>query len=97
MLPCRYALTPDTLKNTSKNYAVMGSTHIRCGDSLKDKMDEFLEDTDRYDTQTDFVNTALRNQLERERLKDERMTAEDKENIRNIIREEIKAELQNKT
>ena len=75
----------------------MGSTHIRCGDSLKDKMDEFLEDTDRYDTQTDFVNTALRNQLERERLKDERMTAEDKENIRNIIREEIKAELQNKT
>jgi len=69
----------------------MGSTHIRCGDSLKDKMDEFLEDTDRYDTQTDFVNTALRNQLERERLKDERMSAEDEENMRKIIREEIKA------
>jgi len=69
----------------------MSSTHIRCGDSLKDKMDEFLEDTDRYDTQTDFVNTALRNQLERERLKDERMSAEDEENMRKIIREEIKA------
>jgi len=69
----------------------MGSTHIRCGDSLKEKMDEFLEDTDRYDTQTDFVNTALRNQLERERLKDERMSAEDEENMRKIIREEIKA------
>jgi len=69
----------------------MGSTHIRCGDSLKDKMDEFLEDTDRYDTQTDFVNTALRNQLEREKLKDERMSAEDEENMRKIIREEIKA------
>lgn len=69
----------------------MGSTHIRCGDSLKDKMDEFLEDTDRYDTQTDFVNTALRNQLERERLKDERMSAEDEENMRKIIRQEIKA------
>jgi len=69
----------------------MGSTHIRCGNSLKEKMDEFLEDTDRYDTQTDFVNTALRNQLERERLKDKRMSAEDEENMRKIIRKEIKA------
>jgi len=75
----------------------VASTNIRCGKNLKGKMDEFLEESDRYDTQTDFVNTAIRNQLERERLKDERMTAEDKENIRNIIREEIKAELQNKT
>lgn len=91
MLPCRYASTPEPLKNTSKKYTLMGSTHIRCGDSLKDKMDDFLEDTDRYDTQTDFVNTALRNQLERERLKDERMSAEDEENMRQIIREEIKA------
>jgi len=69
----------------------VASTNIRCGKNLKGKMDEFLEETDRYDTQTDFVNTALRNQLERERLKDERMSAEDEENMRKIIREEIKA------
>ena len=67
----------------------MGSTHIRCADSLKEKLDEFLEASDRYDTQTDFVNTALRNQLERERLKDERIDEEQENAIRQIVKEEL--------
>lgn len=56
---------------------------------MKEKVVEFLEESDRYETQTEFINEAVRNQLERERLKDERIDEEQENVIRRIVKEEL--------
>jgi len=82
-------LNEPILKVSTTKMSLVASTNIRCGKNLKGKMDDFLEETDRYDTQTDFVNTAIRNQLEREKFKDERIDEEQENVIRRIVKEEL--------
>lgn len=67
----------------------MGSAQIRMSEKLKNEMKEFLDDTRKFESQSDFANAAIREKLEREQIKQERMSSEDKEMIRKIIRQEL--------
>jgi len=67
----------------------VSNAQVRLGAGLKEKVVEFLEESDRYETQTEFINEAVRNQLERERLKDERIDEEQENVIRRIVKEEL--------
>jgi len=58
---------------------------VRIDSSVHDKLREYLEDSESWSKQSSFVSQAVREKLEREEIKDERMDEHQVEVIEEIV------------